>query len=110
MYGVACAILMALLKVNSSSEEYSLGQEDKIIIVKNITEYKKGCEQMKKKKCRACGFKFRLEKENRYLVRSGSTVDGRLSEKPTIFEMFDCPQCGCQNAVGIYEQQIVEKQ
>jgi ribosomal protein L37E len=24
---------------------------------------------VKKKKCRACGFKFRLEKENKYLVK-----------------------------------------
>lgn len=60
---------------------------------------------IKKKKCKACGFKFRLEKENRYL----SKVVGSLSEKPTIFEMFDCPRCGCQNAVGIYERQIVEE-
>lgn len=56
---------------------------------------------LKKKKCRACGFKFRLEKENRYL-----SLIGNPSEKPTIFEMFDCPNCGCQNAVGIYEKPI----
>lgn len=64
---------------------------------------------IKKKKCKACGFKFRLEKENRYLVRRGSSIVGSLSEKPTIFEAFDCPQCGCQNAVGVYEQPIEEK-
>lgn len=64
---------------------------------------------IKKKKCKACGFKFRLEKENRYLVRRGTSVVGALTEKPTIFEMFDCPKCGCQNVVGIYEQQIVEE-
>lgn len=65
---------------------------------------------MKKFKCKACGFKFRLEKENRYLVKKPATLIGNPSVKPTIFEMFDCPQCGCQNAVGIYEQQIVEEQ
>lgn len=63
----------------------------------------------KKKKCRACGFKFRLKKENRYLVKKSTSLLENISEKPTIFEMFDCPQCGCQNAVGIYEQQIVEE-
>lgn len=56
---------------------------------------------LKKQKCKVCGFKFRLEKENRYL-----SLIRNPSEKPTIFEMFDCPQCGCQNAVGIYEQPI----
>ena len=60
---------------------------------------------IKKKKCRACGFKFRLEKENRYLAK----VVGSLSEKPTIFEMFDCPNCGCQNNVGTYEQPLKEE-
>ena len=69
-----------------------------------------GEKMIKKKKCKACGFKFKLEKENRYLVRKGSSVVGALTEKPTIFEMFDCPRCGCQNAVGIYEQQIVEEE
>lgn len=64
---------------------------------------------VKKKKCRVCGFKFRLEKEKRYLARKSASLIGNFTEKPTIFEMFDCPQCGCQNAVGIYEQQIVEE-
>lgn len=63
---------------------------------------------IKKKKCRACGFKFRLEKENRYLVKKSTSLLENISEKPTIFEMFDCPQCGCQNAVGVYEQPIEE--
>jgi predicted nucleic-acid-binding Zn-ribbon protein len=65
---------------------------------------------VKKRKCRACGFKFRLEKENRYLVRKSTSLIGNMTERPTIIEMFDCPKCGCQNAVGIYEQQIVEEQ
>jgi rubredoxin len=64
---------------------------------------------MKKFKCGACGFKFRLEKENRYLAQKSSSAVNALTERPLIFEMFDCPQCGCQNAVGIYEQQIVEE-
>ena len=61
---------------------------------------------LKKQKCKACGFKFRLEKENRYLVRKGTSVAEALTERPIIIEMFDCPQCGCQNAVGIYEKPI----
>ena len=64
---------------------------------------------IKKKKCRACGFKFRLEKENRYLVKKSTSLLGNISETPTIFEVFDCPLCGCQNVVGVYEQQVVEE-
>lgn len=60
----------------------------------------------KKRKCRACGFKFRLEKENRYLAKKSVSLVESSSEKPTIFEVFDCPNCGCQNIVGIYEQPI----
>lgn len=65
---------------------------------------------IKKKKCKACGFKFRLEKENRYLAKVSTSPSGILAAKPTIFEMFDCPNCGCQNAVGIYEKPIEESQ
>lgn len=61
---------------------------------------------LKKQKCKACGFKFKLEKENRYLARKGTSVAEALTEKPTIFETFDCPNCGCQNIAGIYEQPI----
>ena len=61
---------------------------------------------LKKQKCRACGFKFRLEKENRYLARKSTSVAEALTARPVIIEMFDCPQCGCQNAVGIYEKPI----
>ena len=64
---------------------------------------------VKKKKCRACGFKFKFERENRYLVKWLPYPSGNLLEKPTIFEVFDCPQCGCQNPVGVYEQPIEEE-
>jgi hypothetical protein len=63
---------------------------------------------VKKRKCRACGFKFRLEKENRYLVRKSTSLIGNMTERPTTFEMFDCPQCGCQNPLGTYMQPIEE--
>ena len=62
----------------------------------------------KKKKCRACGFKFQLKKENRYLAKRLPSPIGSLAEKSTFFEMFDCPKCGCQNPVGIYMQPIEE--
>lgn len=64
---------------------------------------------IKKKKCKACGFKFRLEKENRYLAKESTSPIGNLAAKPTIFEMFDCPNCGCQNNVGTYEQPLKEE-
>lgn len=63
---------------------------------------------LKKQKCKACGFKFKLEKENRYLSKKSASLLGNISEKPTIFEVFDCPLCGCQNVVGVYEQPIGE--
>ena len=64
---------------------------------------------IKKKKCKACGFKFRLEKENRYLAKESTSPIGILAANPTIFEMFDCPNCGCQNILGIYEQPLKEE-
>lgn len=64
---------------------------------------------IKKKKCRACGFKFRIEKENRYLAKKPVSLIGSMTEEPTIGEMFDCPNCGCQNVVGIYYKPIEEE-
>ena len=53
-----------------------------------------------RRKCLACGARFELKKENRYEVTcSERTV---LSGwKQEILECFDCPMCGCQNAVNI---------
>lgn len=61
-----------------------------------------------KKKCKQCGYKFYLEKDNLCLVKERLSVTENLTKSPYIYEAFDCPVCGCQNIVGIREQNMEE--
>ena len=56
-------------------------------------------------KCKICGKRFKLAKENRYEAIKMPTgiVDVMTGERATIYEAFDCPKCGCQNIVNIRE-------
>lgn len=56
------------------------------------------------KKCKACGRRFRLKKENKYLVeKTTQNFLCRSIETNTTYECFDCPACGCQNICNVRE-------
>lgn len=55
------------------------------------------------RKCNACGRRFKLQKENKYLVKKIPTLAECFTDRVTVFECFDCPKCGCQNIVNIRE-------
>lgn len=55
-------------------------------------------------KCKICGKRFKLMKENRYLVTEKIGALEGLTKAAKIFEAFDCPHCGCQNIVNIREK------
>ena len=54
-------------------------------------------------KCKVCGKRFALAKENKYEIVKEPTGLGVLTEQTKIYEAFDCPRCGCQNIVNIKE-------
>ena len=54
-------------------------------------------------KCKICGKRFKMQKENKYLVKAGEKEFEGLIRAAKVFEAFDCPQCGCQNIVNIRE-------
>ena len=55
----------------------------------------------KKYKCKVCGQKFKLKKENRYTVDTSNKLFSGIIGTPIIIsECFDCPYCGCQNKVN----------
>lgn len=54
-------------------------------------------------KCKVCGKRFRLKKENKYTVKVEPHGLLTLTEKTKYYEAFDCPRCGCQNIVNIIE-------
>ena len=60
-------------------------------------------------KCKVCGKRFKLQADKRYevAVRKEGLADVLLG-KMTIFECFDCPKCGCQNAMNVREKTIIE--
>lgn len=52
-------------------------------------------------RCKICGKRFRLKKENRYVSRHVCGIIDALSKgNPSYEESFDCPHCGCQNRVN----------
>lgn len=55
-------------------------------------------------KCKICGKRFKLMKENRYLATEKIGALEGLTKAAKIFEVFDCPHCGCQNIVNIREK------
>lgn len=57
-------------------------------------------------KCKICGKRFKLIKENRYLATENTGVLAAMTKPPKIFEAFDCPRCGCQNIVNIREETV----
>lgn len=51
-------------------------------------------------KCKICNKKFELLKENRYMVTNENLKEVSKIGLSIVFEVFDCPYCGCQNIVG----------
>lgn len=47
-------------------------------------------------KCKVCGIDITLKKENRYVAKSTDILTG----KESLWDCFDCPECGCQIIVG----------
>jgi hypothetical protein len=54
-------------------------------------------------KCKICGRRFKLQKENKYLVKKIPTLVECFTDRVKVFECFDCPKCGCQNIVNVRE-------
>lgn len=50
--------------------------------------------------CKVCGAEFPPEKDKRYTVRdkqvTGGFATALSSSEPTLYDVFDCPECGCQ--------------
>lgn len=56
------------------------------------------------RKCNVCGRRFRLRAKNRYEVAIRPVGLNCLTQGTVYYNAFDCPHCGCQNIVGIFEQ------
>ena len=56
---------------------------------------------MRKIKCKVCKTRFSGSKETLYLATENPALLTALTTAAKAFECFDCPQCGCQNAVNI---------
>ena len=63
---------------------------------------------MRKIKCKVCGTRFAGSKDALYLATEKTAVLSALTAPAKAFECFDCPQCGCQNAVNIRMAPMVE--
>ena len=54
-------------------------------------------------KCKICGKRMKLDKEEKYEIYNVPQGLKCLTEKTVIYECFDCPKCGCQNIINIRE-------
>lgn len=54
----------------------------------------------KKRKCYVCGAKLTIKKEYVYTVHENKTMLQAMTEKPSCFDVMDCPQCGCQQLLA----------
>lgn len=54
-----------------------------------------------RKKCLACGCRFRPTKEKVYTVYEPKSVIEALSSREKYFDVIDCPRCGCQNELAV---------
>ena len=53
---------------------------------------------MNKTTCKVCGYVFELTKKRHYIAREKTELFLLPSNKmePTLYDAFDCPNCGCQ--------------
>ncbi len=57
---------------------------------------------MKKRlRCKVCGHRFAPTKEAIYSAKEPQSMAEALTKSATVYEMVDCPACGCQNAISI---------
>ena len=48
------------------------------------------------RKCNVCGKRFTLSKEHVYQVSEPQPVTKMLVDAVKVYDVMDCPQCGCQ--------------
>lgn len=54
-----------------------------------------------KKKCNACGHRFHPDKNAVYTAYQPQGLFESVSQAATMFDVMDCPRCGCQVALGV---------
>lgn len=60
----------------------------------------------KKTKCKVCGYRFTLAKENIYTAEEPRAFVEALSKPPITFSAVDCPRCGCQIMLSVRAPRI----
>ena len=76
-------------------------------VVIALAIYVKNMEKEKIIKCKICGTKLELKKENKYVVSENKSLSEIVKEGNTYF---DCSKCGCQNILNIRECNDAKKE
>lgn len=79
-------------------------------VVIALAIYVKNMEKEKIIKCKICGTKLELKKENKYVVSENKSLSEIVKEGNTYFECIDCSKCGCQNILNIRECNDAKKE
>jgi len=54
-----------------------------------------------KVKCNVCGHRFHIVKAHVYQAAEAKGVMKALTDGTRTFDVMDCPNCGCQKAIGV---------
>lgn len=55
----------------------------------------------RKQKCKVCGSRFYIDRKDTYQVYESVPMAKVFSENAKTLDAVDCPQCGCQQLLGI---------
>ena len=79
-------------------------------VVIALAIYVKNMEKEKIIKCKICGTKLELKKENKYVVSENKGLSEIVQKGNTYFECIDCSKCGCQNIINIRQCNDTKKE
>ena len=65
--------------------------------------------------CKVCGCKFNPVKQSHYIARDNEKTSSLVAAfssnyESTLYDVFDCPQCGCQVITQTRKRVYIEKQ
>lgn len=60
-------------------------------------------------KCGVCGKRFLPNKEAVYQTTESLSLGQVLTQVPKRYDVIDCPQCGCQQLLGIRMPKVAER-
>lgn len=63
-----------------------------------------------KKTCKICGCRFEVRKEDKDLATEQFSLSDTLVKPKRVYEVIDCPSCGCQLMLNIRMPKVEDEE